>query len=297
MNEMETIREVRRISLISMLVNILLAGVKMLVGFLGHSQAVIADGVHSLSDLATDIAVLFGVKFWTAPPDQNHPYGHRRVEALITVVIGLILVGVAIGIGYNSITTIHVNPLKTTGRIALIGPILSIIFKEILYRWNIDVGKRIRSTAVIANAWHHRSDAISSLPAMIAVIAASINPEWAFVDHIGALVVSLFILKVAWGIVGPSLAELTDAGAGEKERLLIESMCCQVGGVKEVHAIRTRKLGSGIHVDLHILVNPEIPVRQGHQISEDVKSRLLSQGPQILDVVVHLEPFEGAEAG
>lgn len=294
---METIREVRRISLISMLVNILLAGVKMLVGFLGHSQAVIADGVHSLSDLATDIAVLFGVKFWTAPPDQNHPYGHRRVEALITVVIGLILVGVAIGIGYNSITTIHVNPLKTTGRIALIGPILSIIFKEILYRWNIDVGKRIRSTAVIANAWHHRSDAISSLPAMIAVIAASINPEWAFVDHIGALVVSLFILKVAWGIVGPSLAELTDAGAGEKERLLIESMCCQVGGVKEVHAIRTRKLGSGIHVDLHILVNPEIPVRQGHQISEDVKSRLLSQGPQILDVVVHLEPFEGAEAG
>ena len=280
-----------------MLVNILLAGVKMLVGFLGHSQAVIADGVHSLSDLATDIAVLFGVKFWTAPPDQNHPYGHRRVEALITVVIGLILVGVAIGIGYNSITTIHVNPLKTTGRIALIGPILSIIFKEILYRWNIDVGKRIRSTAVIANAWHHRSDAISSLPAMIAVIAASINPEWAFVDHIGALVVSLFILKVAWGIVGPSLAELTDAGAGEKERLLIESMCCQVGGVKEVHAIRTRKLGSGIHVDLHILVNPEIPVRQGHQISEDVKSRLLSQGPQILDVVVHLEPFEGAEAG
>lgn len=289
------VQEVRRVSLIGMLANLILAGLKIVIGYIGHSQAVIADGVHSLSDLSTDLAVLFGVKLWTAPPDQNHPYGHRRVESLVTVVIGIVLAGVAVGIAYNAILTIQDQTEKSTGWIALIGPALSIVIKELLFRWNLGIGKRIHSTAVVANAWHHRSDAMSSVPALLAVIAAAINPEWAFIDHIGALVVSLFILKVSWDIVLPALGELTDTGAGEKVKQLIQTLSCDVEGVKDVHAIRTRKLGSGIFVDLHVMVDPEMPVRQGHDVSEDVKTRLLSEGPRILDVMVHLEPYEGEQ--
>jgi cation diffusion facilitator family transporter len=285
-------REVRRITWIGLGFNLGLAGLKFLVGILGSSQAVIADAVHSLSDMTTDFAVILGVKFWSAPPDDCHPYGHRRIEALVTAAIGLVLVGVAAGLGYKALTTIRESHIMQAGWIAIVGPALSIIVKEILYRWTVMVGKRVKSSAVIANAWHHRSDAFSSVPALIAVAASAIKPEWAFIDHIGALIVSLFILKVAWDIVWPSLSELADRGASEKDREVIKKIANDVGDVKEVHAVRTRKVGPHIHVDLHILVDPGIPVRMGHDISEVVKSALLEKGPDVVDVVVHLEPYE-----
>lgn len=284
--------QIKRITWIGIFINFFLAGIKFLVGYVGSSRAVIADGVHSLSDMATDFAVIFGVKFWTAPPDEDHPYGHLRIEALITTAIGLTLTAVAIGLGYKALTTLRESHLKQPGWIALIGPLLSIVFKEILYRWTMVVGTRTKSSAVVANAWHHRSDALSSLPALIAVAASALNPEWSFVDHIGALIISVFILKVSWDIISPSLSELADRGASMKDRQLIKKIAMEVDGVKEVHAIRTRKFGSNIHVDLHILVEPEISVRLGHDISEEVKKELIKNGPKILDVVVHLEPYE-----
>lgn len=242
--------------------------------------------------MSTDLAVIFGIKFWSAPPDENHPYGHHRIEAVITILIGLILVIIAIGIGYESLINIRVIHKEQISLIAIIGPFLSIILKEILYRWTINVGTRTKSSAVIANAWHHRSDSFSSIPALIAVIVASINPDWAFIDHIGALIISIFILKVSWDIISPSLSELVDSGASKKDQDLIKKIALSVGGVKNVHKIRTRKLGSKLCVDLHILIDPEISVRLGHEISEEVKDILIEKGPDIMDVVVHMEPDE-----
>lgn len=286
------VRKIRKITWVGFAINLGLAGIKFLVGFLGCSQAVIADAVHSLSDLSTDFAVIFGVKFWSAPPDAGHPYGHKRLEALITLMIGLILAGAALALGYHALATSRVSQSHRITWIAVIGPGISIASKEILYRWTVKTGRQVKSSAVIANAWHHRSDALSSIPALIAVAAGSLNPDWAFLDHIGALIISIFILKVSWNIMAPALAELTDHGAPEKDRIKIRHIAIGVPGVREAHAIRTRRFGPGIHVDLHILVNPDMSVRKGHQISEDVKTALIDQGPDVLDVVVHLEPEE-----
>ena len=287
-----SIKQVKKITYYGIIMNLCLAALKLIVGYLGASQAVIADAIHSLSDMFTDFALIFGVKFWSAPPDQDHPYGHRRIEALVTITIGLALVSVAVGLGYKAIVTIRDVHIKQVEWVAIWGPLLSIIFKEVLYRMTVKVGVRVKSMAVIANAWHHRSDALSSIPALVAVAASSINPNWAFIDHIGAIIISIFILKVSWDILSPSLSELTDRGASIREQAAIKKLAFGVTGVKAVHAIRTRKFSSSLHVDLHILVEAEIPVRSGHEISEQVKKVLLDQGPEVLDVVVHLEPYE-----
>ncbi len=287
-----SVKQVKKITYYGIMINLCLAALKLIVGYLGASQAVIADAIHSLSDMFTDFAVIFGVKFWSAPPDEKHPYGHRRIEALVTIAIGITLVSVAIGLGYKAISTIRDVHIKQVGWVAILGPLLSIIFKEILYRMTVRVGVRVKSTAVISNAWHHRSDALSSLPALVAVAASVINPDWAFVDHIGALIISIFILKVSWDILSPSLSELIDRGASIREQEAIKKLASGVTGVKEVHAIRTRKFSSSLHVDLHILVEPEISVRSGHEISEQVKKVLIDQGPEVLDVIVHLEPYK-----
>ncbi|MDP8219395.1 MAG: cation diffusion facilitator family transporter [Candidatus Theseobacter exili] len=285
-------KQARNITWIGFWVNLLLALLKFSVGFLGHSQAVLADGVHSLSDVSTDLVVLFGVKFWSSPPDEDHQYGHHRIEALITVIIGIILILTALGIGYRSISTIKETSIKQPGLIALIGAVLSIFLKEWLYRWTIKIGTKIKSSSVIANAWHHRSDAFSSIPVVIAVTAALITPKWAYIDHIGALIVSFFIFKVAWNILKSAIFELTDRSATQIDSNKIHSIAIEVDGVKSAHAIRSRRLGSGLFVDLHILVDGGLSVKEGHDISEAVKNKLIGTGPNVLDAVIHLEPFE-----
>lgn len=285
-------RHVVRVTWIGLAGNVFLSALKFTAGFLGSSQAVVADGVHSLSDMGTDLAVLLGVKFWSAPPDEDHPYGHRRIETIITVAIGVALALAALGIGYNALATIRGIHLRQPGWIAIAGSVFAIVLKEVLYRWTVAVGRQVQSSAVIANAWHHRSDALSSVPVVIAVAVAVLNPKLAFIDHAGALVVSIFILKVSWDIISPSLSELADLGAPRKHREKIRAIATGISGVKSVHAIRTRRLGSGLHVDLHILVDGEMTVRMGHEISGAVKSALIEKGPEILDAVVHLEPYE-----
>ncbi|MFC1798536.1 cation diffusion facilitator family transporter [Thermodesulfobacteriota bacterium] len=284
--------QVRRITWVGLAVNLLLAVIKFIVGIMGSSQAVVADAVHSLSDMATDIAVLLGVGFWTAPADEDHPYGHWRIESLVTIIIGVSLVIVALGIGYKALSTIREVDLKQPGWIAIIGVLFSIILKEMLFRWTLHIGKSTKSSALIANAWHHRSDAISSIPAFIAVAAATINPKWAFIDHVGALLVAVIILKVSWDIVVPAFSVLIDRGASQKERNKIRSIAMTIDEVEHIHAIRTRRVGAGFHVDLHVQVDGEMTVSQGHDICGKVKHALLEDGPEILDVVVHLEPYD-----
>ncbi|HQN73662.1 MAG TPA: cation diffusion facilitator family transporter [bacterium] len=285
-------RVIKKVTFIGMVINIVLSAVKFAAGVFGNSQALTADAIHSLSDCVTDMAVIIGSTYWSAPPDESHPHGHRRIETVITAFIGLALVVVAFGMGWNAVSTMTDEDNKPPEMIAFIAAIISIMVKEGLYQWTAIAGKKIRSQAMIANAWHHRSDAFSSIPAAIAVIAAIIFPGFGFIDHAGAIIVCLFILNAAYKISWPALKELTDAGAGEQICVSIENIARSVEGVKDVHKCRTRYLGSGIQVDMHVLVNPEMSVRSGHEISAAVKKELLDQVDDIIDVVVHLEPFE-----
>ncbi len=288
----DTVGPVQRVTLCGIVVNILLAILKFTVGIVGGSQAIVADAIHSVSDTTTDLAVLFGVHFWTAPADDQHPYGHWRIETIITALIGLSLGALAIGISYDALTSIQSDTATSPGLIALLGAVVSIVAKELLYQWTVQVGTRTRSAAVVANAWHHRTDALSSIPAALAVILARLGPNWAFADHVGAVIVSLFVLHAAWRITSKAMSELTDRGVPPNTKRVIEQVATAVDGVDSVHAIRTRKLGPGIYLDLHVLVDGDLSVRQGHDISEAVKQALLEEGPEIIDAVVHLEPME-----
>ncbi|MGD9873690.1 MAG: cation diffusion facilitator family transporter [Kiritimatiellia bacterium] len=284
--------ETRRVTWIGLIINIGLSALKFVVGFIGHSQAMVADAAHSFSDLVTDFAVLLGLRFWSAPADDSHPYGHQRIETIVTTLIGAALFAVGAGIGYHALATVRDPHIESPGKIALLGALFSIILKEWLYRWTVAVGQRIKSSAVIANAWHHRSDALSSIPALIAIGLAVLHPKLAFVDHIGALIVSLFIIKVSWNIVSPALNDLTDRAASNRECEEIRTVATGIPGVISVHALRTRRAGSSLHVDLHVLVDGGMTVKAGHDISETVKQAILDKGPHVTDVVVHLEPDE-----
>lgn len=289
------VRDIRRVTWVGLIANLALSGVKFLGGFFGNSHAVVADAVHSLSDCATDLAILIGVHFWSAPPDANHPHGHRRFETLITTGIGVALAAVALGVGWDAIQGLGEPRGGSPSTPALVAAALSIVVKEALYRWTVIVGRRVHSSALIANAWHHRSDAISSIPAVLAVAVALVRPDWAFVDFAGALVVSIFILQAAWKILKPALDQLVDVGAPPEVLDRVQAIVLATPGVLHVHSVRTRYLGGGVAADLCVHVAPEITVYEGHEISERVRDRLLAEGPEIVDVVVHIEPDLGPE--
>jgi len=291
-----TAAEVRHVGWVGLIGNLLLAAVKMAAGIVGHSHAVVADAVHSLSDLVTDFAVIAGVHFWTKPADEDHPHGHQRIETLVTVVIGLFLAAVAVGLAWDAVRGSHDQVgLAPTG-IALGAALLSIVVKEGLYRWTAAEGRRLDSPALVANAWHHRSDALSSIPAAIAVAVAVINPRLAFVDRIGAVAVCVFIMYAAFKIITPALAQLVDTAAPADERRRLEEIAVSVDGVRDAHALRTRYVGPKLAVDLHVVVDPELSVEQGHDIAERVRLALIEGGPKVDDVLVKIEPDRGGPA-
>jgi len=282
---------VRTVGWVGLLVNLLLAAAKAAAGVLGHSQAVLADAVHSLSDTVTDVAVILGVRYWSAPADENHPHGHGRIETLITVVIGLAVGGVAVGMGVEAIRGLRHHSTAPPSTIALVAALGSIVVKEWLYRWTAAVGREVRSPALVANAWHHRSDAISSIPVGIAVSVSLIVPEWAIVDRVGAIVVCLLILQVAWRILRPALDQLVDAGAPAADCRRIEKLALEVDGVEAAHAVRTRYVGSSLAVDLHVEVDGGLSVAEGHAIAKAVRQKLIDDGPEVADAVVQIEPY------
>lgn len=283
-------REIHRVTLWGLVVNLALCCIKFLFGVLGSSQALVADAVHSLSDSVTDVAVLIGVRFWSAPPDESHPYGHGRIETLITFLIGIALGSVGIGLGYRAVASLHEHHTVSPNWMAFVAACVSIASKEWLYQWNVSVGRRVKSSALLANAWHHRSDALSSVPVAVAVLATRIWPGWGFLDQVATVIVAVLILYAAWEISFPAFRDLVDAGASRKERETILEIASTTKGVLSVHGLRTRHVGPGLHVDLHTLVDGNLSVRQGHDIAAAVKYRLLELGPDVVDVVVHTEP-------
>ena len=283
-------QKVRFITLWGLAVNLALCCIKFVFGVLGSSQALVADGVHSLSDSVTDISVLIGVQFWSAPPDESHPYGHRRIETLVTVLIGIVLGAVGIGLGYRAVATLQEGHATTPGWVAFAAACISIVAKEWLYRWTVRIGRRIKSSALLANAWHHRSDVLSSVPVVVAVLGTRVWPGWEFLDQIAAVIVSVLILYAAWEIALPAFRHLIDAGASRRERETILAIAASTDGVIAVHGLRTRFLGPELYVDLHVLVDGDLSVSEGHGIAHIVKQRLIEEGPGIVDVLVHVEP-------
>jgi cation diffusion facilitator family transporter len=285
---------VRRVTWAGLLINLFLAAIKFFAGIYGRSQALIADAIHSLTDLTTDIAVIAGSHYWSRPPDENHPYGHRRLETLVTVFIGIVLIAAGIGIGWKAISALQEKHAAPPGWIAVFAALASIVCKEGIYRWTAITGRRVKSAALAANAWHHRTDALSSIPVLIAVAGARVFPSWSFLDHLGAAVVSIFILHASAKIIWPAISELIDVGAPTETGKKIGDIALKNEGVLQVHDIRTRYISSSILVDLHIVVEGLISVREGHDIADDVKARIIDAIPEVLDVIVHVDPPERA---
>jgi cation diffusion facilitator family transporter len=285
---------VRKVTWVGLLLNLFLAAIKFIAGIYGRSQALVADAIHSLTDLTTDIAVIAGSHYWSRPPDENHPYGHRRLETLVTVFIGIVLIAAGIGIGWKAISTLQERQAAAPGWIAVFAALASIVCKESIYRWTAIAGRRVKSPALAANAWHHRTDALSSLPVLIAVAGAKVFPSWSFLDRVGAVMVSLFILHASIKIIWPGISELIDVGAPTETRKTIRDIALKNEGVLQVHDIRTRYISSSIQVDLHIVVEGSITVREGHAIADDVKARIIYAIPEVLDVIVHVDPPERA---
>jgi cation diffusion facilitator family transporter len=287
-------RVVRKVTWVGLVVNLFLAAIKFIAGIYGRSQALVADAIHSLTDLTTDIAVIAGSHYWSRPPDENHPYGHRRLETLVTVFIGVVLIAAGIGIGWKAISALQEKHAAPPEWIAVFAALLSIGCKESIYRWTAITGRRVKSAALAANAWHHRTDAISSIPVLIAVAGAKIAPAWSFLDKVGAVIVSIFILHASIKVIWPAISELIDVGAPTEICRKIENIALKNEGVLQVHDIRTRYISSSIQVDLHIVVEGLITVREGHDIADDVKARLIDSIPEVLDVIVHVDPPERA---
>ncbi|HUT77596.1 MAG TPA: cation diffusion facilitator family transporter [Polyangia bacterium] len=288
---------VRRVTWVGFVVNLLLTGFKLVAGLVGNSAAVVADAVHSLSDCVTDVAVLVGIRYWSRPPDETHPYGHKRIETLVTAFIGVMLAAAAFGLGWDAIKGLTAERDDPPTVLALIAALTSIVLKEALYHYTRIAGTRVRSSALAANAWHHRSDALSSIPASVAVGLALYDPTLAFVDHVGELLVAMLVLVAAWKISAPALDQLVDRGASAADTAVIRCLAEAVPGVREVHELRTRFAGVGILVDVHVLVTGSLTVCEGHRIADEVKRSLVADGPNVEDAVIHIEPFEEASHG
>ncbi|MCK5883641.1 MAG: cation transporter [Bacteriovoracaceae bacterium] len=290
MNEQKTVIRVTAWGMIS---NLLLAGIKYFLGVVGGSSALIADAIHSLSDIVSDMAIILGVRFWTQPADEGHQHGHKKAELLASLFIGVLLFSVGAGIVYDSIVDIKEGHSAPPKMIALIAAVASIIIKELLYRWTLWEARRIHSSALIANAWHHRSDAISSIPVAISIIVSSLYPSWSFVDLIGAVFVAAFIIQASYRIIKEALDTLLDASAPKETLAAIRSVTKSVDEVKGVHSMRTRYLGSSsISVDFHLEVDPNMLVKDADVIAHKVEDKLMATVEGVVDVVIHVDPHK-----
>ncbi len=275
-------------------VNTFLAVAQLVSGWLLNSQALIADGVHTVSDLATDAVVLFAARKAAASPDQEHPYGHARIETLATVIVGVFLAFAGLAIAWAAGSRL-IEPEAMTGpaNMAIAFAVLTLVAKEGLYQYTHRVAKRLNSRMLDANAWHHRTDAISSLFVLVGVGAAVAGLPWA--DALAALIVALFILHIAGRLIVRSAAELIDTALEPEKVNRIHRTILDVPGVKDAHMLRTRRHGSDVVADVHIQVAPMISVSEGHRIADAVNRAVTGEHERINDITVHVDPENDEE--
>lgn len=290
-------REIQRVTLWGSIVNFFLLIFKFAAGILGGSAAMLADAVHSLSDFLTDIVVIVFVHISNKPSDEGHDFGHGKYETLATAIIGIMLAGVGLGILENGAKHIwaflHGQPLDSPGWIALAAAILSVVLKEILYQVTAARGKSLHSQAMVANAWHHRSDALSSIGTAIGIGGAILlGDDWRVLDPLAAVVVSVFILKVAFQLFVPSMGELLEKSLPEEdERFIIDTILSQPG-VCQPHNLRTRRIGNYAAIDVHIRMAPDTTIAKAHEATRQIEDRLRAKFGGRTLITTHVEPLK-----
>ena len=285
----------RNTSVVGAVVNLVLTVVKVIFGIIGQSHALIADGVHSLADLSTDLMVWFAAKYSNQPADKEHPYGHARIETAFTVALGVVLIITAIGIVFDSAQRL-LNPetlLQPTPIVLLIAAI-SILANEGLYQYTIRAAKQFNSGLLKANAWHHRSDAISSIVVLVGVAGSLMG--FPYLDAFAALGVALMIGHIGWTQAWSSIRELVDTGMEPKTAAALKRIIGNVEGVRGVHMLRSRRMGGVYLIDVHIVVDERLSVSEGHKISEYVRLKLIDSHEDISNALVHIDPEDDSLA-
>lgn len=294
---MEREKEIFRVTIWGGIINVVLLVVKFVAGIFGHSAAMIADAVHSLTDFATDVVVLIFVHLGNKPADRDHDYGHGKYETLATAIIGtsLLAVGVLIfcsGAG-KTWRVIQGEMLPSPGKVALVAAVASIVLKEWAYRFTVKVGKRCQSEAVVANAWHHRSDALSSVGTMIGIGGAIfLGNRWTVLDPLASIVVSVFIVRAAWQLMMESMKELTEASLSDEDEAVIMHIAASEPGVSEVHNLRTRRVGNRIAIEMHARMLGSTPLVEAHLHATAIEHRLKEHFEPDTLVSIHLEPVK-----
>ena len=289
--KMQTTRvaETKRVTVVGAVLNLLLAVAKIVVGWIGRSQSLIADGIHSLSDLLSD-----GVVYWAAhhaqqDPDQKHPYGHGRFETFATLALGVLLALAAVGIVWDAVARLFApERLLQPNGLALVVAAISIVSKEWLYHYTMRVALLLKSEMLKANAWHHRSDSISSIVVMIGIGGTMAGLP--YLDAIAAAVVGIMVAKIGWNLGVGAFHELVDTGVEEERLAKIRETIFSIGGVTDIHTLRTRRMAGQVNVDVHVMVEPWISVSEGHMISQMVIDTLLGGFEEVTDVTVHIDP-------
>lgn len=288
-------REIYKITVIGSVVNFLLLAFKFVAGIAGHSAAMLADAVHSLSDFVTDIVVIVFVRISNKPQDKEHDFGHGKYETLATAIIGLLLAGVGFGILWNGASSIWAflrgEPLGEPGMVALVAALVSIVSKEVLYQYTVIKGKRLNSQAVIANAWHHRSDALSSIGTALGIGGAILlGEDWRVLDPVAAVIVSFFIIKVAFQLLVPCVEELLEKSLPDEMEKEIEQTLLSFPGVSEPHHLRTRRIGSYCAIEVHVRMDGNITLHESHKTATAIEHKLKEIFGQGTLVTIHVEP-------
>lgn len=293
-------KRIMKVTLTGMFVNVVLSAGKIAAGVFGRSSAMLADGVHSLSDLLTDIIVIAFVRVSSKGRDRSHEFGHGKYETLATLLVSLILIVVAAQMmvsGIGSITNVlDGGTIPVPGYVALVAAVISIVAKELLYRYTISVGRKTGSPAVEANAWHHRSDAFSSIGSLIGISGAIfLGDKWVILDPLVCCCISIAIFVVAVKMAGPSLNELLDGSLPEESEKEIVSLAMSVEGVRNIHDLKTRRSGLSVMVEAHLVVDPDMTVEQAHEISTAVENAIVKKFGNETQISIHIEPSEAAK--
>ena len=292
---MERNKEIYEVTLIGGVVNVVLLVFKFVAGILGHSAAMVADAVHSLSDFVTDIIVLVFVRISSKPEDKSHDYGHGKYETLAMTIIGMALLVVAIGIVYSGIEKMMVwargGLLEAPGMLALWAALLSVVLKEGVYHYSMVKAKALNSQALEANAWHHRSDALSSIGTAVGIGGAILlGQRWTVLDPVASVIVGLFIVKVAIYLLRDGIGDLMEHSLPDEVEDEILRLAGSVDGVTKPHELRTRRIGNHYAIELHILMDGDIPLREAHEKASEVEDLLRRQYGDETHVAVHVEP-------
>lgn len=279
-----------QVTIIGSVVNVLLIIFKLWAGTVAHSQALLADGIHSLSDLFSDFVVILGLKWGRKLADEDHQFGHARIETISAMVVGILLVAVGGGIAYSAMVSIYQHNASEPSLFAIFAALVSVLLKEGMFWYTLTVGKKIKSMALIGNAWHHRSDALSSVAVFIGVGAVYYNPDWYLADSYAALLVTFFVAKIGINLIWTAFKELSDTAPDRHVLAQFAITAGTVEGVRQVHDMRARHSGSQIFVEIHIVVDPDQSVREGHKIARTVKRTLLDEFADVTHVIIHVDP-------